>query len=778
MPRARHGLVLGALLAVAVAGGWGCSGSARPAGDTGDVTGTTVEESTFAPVAGATVEVGGKSATTGADGTFTVVGVAKGEQKLTVSASGYLPFSTTVSVDPGANDVGQLWLKRSQQDGGAGDGGADDGGFGDGPPPDGAQHDAVQTDANQQDAVQTDAVQTDVLQTDVLQTDVLQTDVLQTDVIQTDVIQTDVMQDTIQTDLGQTDGPVILQCGTLALTATSVTPGVDYNSALWSGLSLTAPHATTPCAYGAASTEIVYWFDLDHVADLVWAVTPSAAWNVVAYIRRDCDGLDSTGGLIPDPVCADVGGTSTPEKAVWLDAQPGRYFFFVDGQTVNDWGAYVARLSLREIHDVGQTCDDVTARCKSGLTCQGGQCYELQAWCATLTSGTLVQDNPVSDTTTGGTSHLTCGSSGQGLGPDDLWTLTAGSAGTFVVIATSTDHNVFLYSTSDCTSSALAVNCSGGSAREAHFDVGLQAGETVYVVVDGFNGQQGAYSLVYHQVQFRNLNDPCDPAQPLVVRCVAGTYCDATSHCAAVQDEVESNNTPAQANAAASGRPIRGAKSTATDVDYFSISANAGDVIVAQTTDGATDKCADNSLDSRLRIFGPDGTTQLALGEDELGTWCSFVATRAATGGTYYVALDYYNGGASTFDYTLHIWVRTPIAVTEVATPNDDPASAQAVTLPAWATGALNPSGGDSVDYFKFDAPAGQRLYATTGAAACSSDDRVGVLAPDGTTLLASTGAGCDVAGSPVVPAAATYYARVTGSAAFGYTLLVIALPQ
>lgn len=894
-----------------------CSDSSRPVGDTGDVTGTTVEETTFAPVEGARVEVGGKTATSGAGGAFTVTDVPKGDQKLTVAATGYLPFSTTVSVEPGPNEVGQLWLKRSQQDGGQSDGGVEDG--------------PVQEDA-QADTSQTDA-QDDVLQQDA-QHDA-QADAQQD--AQHDVLQQDAQTD-VQSDVGQSDGPVVFPCGTLAgLSATQLTLGIPLTETTWTNPSLTAPHATTPCASGGTAPEKVYWYDLDHIADLVWEVTPASAFNVVAYIRQDCDGLAGGGSPIADPVCADAYADNHSEKVIWLDAQPGRYFFFVDGVTASDVGTFSARLTVREIHDVNQACDDIVARCQSGLTCQqsvcwttsgwcdhsatgtlqvgvpasdttvggadtlhcneagyerglgpndhyvftadgtggtysvhvtstdhdlyvysasdctdwhatancfdstaprdvyfdlvlaanqkryivvdgfqtyegtytvqvdkvqfngvGGacdghatrcsagltcqasQCYDLPTWCASIIQGTLVEGTPVNDTTAGGTNHLTCGAGGPGSGPDDIWALTAATAGTYVVIATSGDHEVFLYPTSDCTSAALATNCSGAAGHQASFDVGLQAGQTTYVVVDGISGVQGGYTLVYHKVQFRNLGEACDPAQALTVRCAAGLYCDQGGHCAQAQAEVEANNTYATANAAVSGRPITGSKSTSTDVDWFSITANAGDVIVAQTSDRGSYHCGNfgGSLDSRLRVFGTDGATLLGENDDISVSedWCSFVAAQAPATGTYYVALDYFSGGSGTFDYTLRIWARTPSAVAEVEA-NDDPSTAQSVTAPAWITGAVGAAG--EHDYYKFDAPAWQRIWVTANVAAgCTHDDRLAVLSTDGATVLASTSSACDPAGSSPVPAAGTYYARITSSAAFGYNLLVITLPQ
>lgn len=69
---------------------------------TGDVAGTVTDSSTGAPVAGATVSVAGKSATTGSDGKYSITGVTGGTYTLTVTATGYQSWSSSVTVVNGS----------------------------------------------------------------------------------------------------------------------------------------------------------------------------------------------------------------------------------------------------------------------------------------------------------------------------------------------------------------------------------------------------------------------------------------------------------------------------------------------------------------------------------------------------------------------------------------------------------------------------------------------------------------------------------------------------
>jgi hypothetical protein len=67
-------------------------------GAVGAVIGTVTSFATGLALSGATVTVGSRSATTGADGAFTVTSAPAGAQSITVSASGYTRYTGTVTV--------------------------------------------------------------------------------------------------------------------------------------------------------------------------------------------------------------------------------------------------------------------------------------------------------------------------------------------------------------------------------------------------------------------------------------------------------------------------------------------------------------------------------------------------------------------------------------------------------------------------------------------------------------------------------------------------------
>jgi hypothetical protein len=102
---ARCSLLPAGLILLASCGGGGSDGGTGPSSD---LSGTVTEATRATPVAGATVSVGSRQATTGADGRYELKGLSGGSVTLAVSAAGYEPFTQAVSVNAGANqrDVG------------------------------------------------------------------------------------------------------------------------------------------------------------------------------------------------------------------------------------------------------------------------------------------------------------------------------------------------------------------------------------------------------------------------------------------------------------------------------------------------------------------------------------------------------------------------------------------------------------------------------------------------------------------------------------------------
>jgi hypothetical protein len=68
-------------------------------------------------VVAATVQVGSKSVFTGADGTFRLEDVATGSQVLSAAAANYRTTTVTVSLAPGLNNVGSIFLSPTLQPG-------------------------------------------------------------------------------------------------------------------------------------------------------------------------------------------------------------------------------------------------------------------------------------------------------------------------------------------------------------------------------------------------------------------------------------------------------------------------------------------------------------------------------------------------------------------------------------------------------------------------------------------------------------------------------------
>jgi hypothetical protein len=78
-----------------------------------------------------------------------------------------------------------------------------------------------------------------------------------------------------------------------------------------------------------------------------------------------------------------------------------------------------------------------------------------------------------------------------------------------------------------------------------------------------------------------------------------------------------------------------------------------------------------------------------------------------------------------------------PMASVAEMEPNDDPATATAITLPATATGVINSATGVDTDYYKFAARAGQEwvFEINAGRSGSALDSHIEVLRADGTRI-------------------------------------------
>jgi hypothetical protein len=107
--------------------------------------------------------------------------------------------------------------------------------------------------------------------------------------------------------------------------------------------------------------------------------------------------------------------------------------------------------------------------------------------------GTVVVGTPVNGTTTGGQDHYTPSCGAATSSPDDVWQLTPTQAGTYRIHVDSQYDAVV--SLTDESGAEVACNDDLNSTAESEVVVGLQAGRTYNVVVDGYNGATGGYTL-------------------------------------------------------------------------------------------------------------------------------------------------------------------------------------------------------------------------------------------------------------------------------------------
>lgn len=122
--------------------------------------------------------------------------------------------------------------------------------------------------------------------------------------------------------------------------------------------------------------------------------------------------------------------------------------------------------------------------------------------------------------------------------------------------------------------------------------------------------------------------EECDDGNTL-----PGDGCSAT--CKIEISEVEPNGTTATANPFV--QPWNAVLTPLGDVDVVAVNVIAPvSTFTAATTDQGTGACAAKTLDTIVEILAPDGTTVLAMGDDNVGNCGSTLVTNVAAG-TYFV---------------------------------------------------------------------------------------------------------------------------------------------
>lgn len=260
----------------------------------------------------------------------------------------------------------------------------------------------------------------------------------------------------------------------------------------------------------------------------------------------------------------------------------------------------------------------------------------------------------------------------------------------------------------------------------------------------------------------------------------------------AATPEVEANNTAATANPAGL---TSGSISVAGDVDYYSITAAAGNIIYFNTD--ADPERDGTGTDLVVELRDPADVLLLSVDSSITGSLANPAAEGAnfsvTTSGTYFIKVRHFS---ATGTGTYHLMVSacsgaSPIPTVSPETePNNTSGTANVLNLSApcgIVSAAINP-GGD-LDFFTFTgAPAGSRIWietdtgGTQNGGATSRDTVIDLLAADGTTVIENddddgTGNGGDgtietglasMIGGRTLTAGGTYFIRVRAFSATG----------
>ncbi len=174
-------------------------------------------------------------------------------------------------------------------------------------------------------------------------------------------------------------------------------------------------------------------------------------------------------------------------------------------------------------------------------------------------------------------------------------------------------------------------------------------------------------------------------------------------------NETEPNDSAATANALPGSQvAVYGVINPATEVDFFSFTANAGDRVYAATQ---TQWSNGGSTDTVLDIYASDGTTLLEM-DDESGSFSgsssAIGGTIIPTTGTYYVRVDGFSSSSLITPYYLHVRVQsgTPTAESE---PNNSPVDADPLAASGWMSGTITAT--TDPDLFSFSLNAGDSVF-------------------------------------------------------------------
>ena len=223
--------------------------------------------------------------------------------------------------------------------------------------------------------------------------------------------------------------------------------------------------------------------------------------------------------------------------------------------------------------------------------------------------------------------------------------------------------------------------------------------------------------------------------------------------------ESEPNDSSGSAQGVVSGVPVRGALSTASDLDYFSFPIAAGGIVLLDVRAGGDG----DPLDPILTLFDPTGMLPLVSVDDTPGKGLDpRIGRRFTSSGVYFARVSSaFPKGGEGFSYTFAV---EPCPLE--SEPNGTSATAGSIGLGERRGGTIDPSG--DADWLKLTGRGGDRLHAevTANRSGSTLDAKMTLLAPDGATVLATA---LDTFGKdpaldftlPASPTLATYFLRL-----------------
>ena len=285
--------------------------------------------------------------------------------------------------------------------------------------------------------------------------------------------------------------------------------------------------------------------------------------------------------------------------------------------------------------------------------------------CDSVTDATAnVNGAGLTGSTSGPTDALTgsCGDPTLGA-PEVVFAVTAPQTGLMIASTANagTDFDTVVYVLGTCgdTGTELACDDDGGGQGPSIVTWEATAGETYYVVVDGYDNS-GSFELTLEQVICGDAtvsgDEQCDDGNT-----TAGDGCDASCAWECVDDTYEPNSTIDEASAVDGTWPV-----TVPDlvlcpgdtneefgvfVDFYAVDVAEGEYLDVTVQGGAslTTDCADQLMILSLLDVDVNG---LATADTAEGT-CAQAAAEPETAGTYYVAVFEGDQTYGPQDYTL-----------------------------------------------------------------------------------------------------------------------------